>query len=149
MLKTFSVITLLAASTYASANNATPHCATLDQQQAKILFERWNNALQTGDSSKVAANYTPDAVLLPTLSNQPRTDLASKVDYFNKFLKNKPIGARDSSTVISSCNSAIDTGTYTFRFSDNSKVSARYTFTYALVDNQWLITSHHSSAMPE
>lgn len=149
MLKTFAVITLLTASTYVSANNALAQCATLDQQQAKILFERWNSALQTGDSGEVAANYTPDAVLLPTLSNQPRTDLAGKLDYFNKFLKNKPVGTVDSSTVITSCNSAIDTGTYTFRFSDNSAVKARYTFTYAFVGNQWLITSHHSSAMPE
>ncbi len=149
MLKTFAVITLLAASTFASANNTPAQCETLDRQQAKILFERWNNALKTGDSSKVAANYTADAVLLPTLSNQPRKDLAGKLDYFNKFLKNKPVGTVDSSTVMTSCNSAIDTGTYTFRFSDNSAVSARYTFTYAFVENQWLITSHHSSAMPE
>jgi len=149
MLKTFAVITLLTASTYASAKNAPSHCATLDQQQAKILFERWNNTLQTGDSRKVAANYTSDAVLLPTLSNQPRTDLAGKLDYFNTFLRKKPFGTLDSSTVITSCNSAIDTGLYTFRFSDNSEVQARYTFTYALVDNEWLITSHHSSAMPE
>ncbi|MGI3746085.1 MAG: SgcJ/EcaC family oxidoreductase [Janthinobacterium lividum] len=149
MLKTFAVITLLTASTYASAKNAPAHCATLDQQQAKILFERWNNTLQTGDSRKVAANYTSDAVLLPTLSNQPRTDLAGKLDYFNTFLRKKPFGTLDSSTVITSCNSAIDTGLYTFRFSDDSEVQARYTFTYALVDNEWLITSHHSSAMPE
>jgi uncharacterized protein (TIGR02246 family) len=125
------------------------HCATLNKQQAKILFERWNNTLQTGDSRKVAANYTSDAVLLPTLSNQPRTDLAGKLDYFNTFLRKKPFGTLDSSTVITSCNSAIDTGLYTFRFSDNSEVQARYTFTYALVDKEWLITSHHSSAMPE
>jgi uncharacterized protein (TIGR02246 family) len=149
MLKTFAVITLLTASTYASAKNAPAHCATLDQQQAKILFERWNNTLQTGDSRKVAANYTSDAVLLPTLSNQPRTDLAGKLDYFNTFLRKKPFGTLDSSTVITSCNSAIDTGLYTFRFSDDSEVQARYTFTYALVDNEWLITTHHSSAMPE
>ena len=149
MLKTFAVITLLTASTYASAKNVPAHCATLNQQQAKILFERWNNTLQTGDSRKVAANYTSDAVLLPTLSNQPRTDLAGKLDYFNTFLRKKPFGTLDSSTVITSCNSAIDTGLYTFRFSDNSEVQARYTFTYALVDNEWLITSHHSSAMPE
>lgn len=149
MLKTFAVITLLTTSAFASANNVSAQCATLDKQQANILFERWNTALQTGDPGKVAANYTADAVLLPTLSNQPRTDLAGKLDYFNKFLKNKPVGTVDSSTVMTSCNSAIDTGTYTFRFSDNSAVSARYTFTYAFVDNQWLITSHHSSAMPE
>lgn len=114
-----------------------------------MLFDRWNDALKTGDSSKVAANYTADAVLLPTLSNQPRTDLAGKLDYFNHFLENKPVGTVDSSTVMTSCNTAIDTGLYTFRFNDHSSVKARYTFTYTHVDNQWLITSHHSSAMPE
>jgi hypothetical protein len=97
----------------------------------------------------VAANYTADAVLLPTLSNQPRTDLTGKLDYFNYFLKSGPIGTLDSSTLITSCNSATDTGTYTFRFRDMSEVNARYTFTYARVDGEWLITSHHSSAMPE
>ncbi|WP_456292660.1 SgcJ/EcaC family oxidoreductase [Pseudomonas sp. AK106] len=149
MFKTFAVITLLTASSFASANTTSDQCATLDKQQAAMLFDRWNDALKTGDSSKVAANYTADAVLLPTLSNQPRTDLAGKLDYFNHFLKNKPVGTVDSSTVMTSCNTAIDTGLYTFRFNDHSSVKARYTFTYAHVDNQWLITSHHSSAMPE
>ena len=47
------------------------------------------------------------------------------------------------------CNSALDAGLYTFTFGDGSRVQARYTFTYGWNGSEWLITSHHSSAMPE
>ncbi|NDE88126.1 MAG: hypothetical protein EB048_11155, partial [Gammaproteobacteria bacterium] len=47
------------------------------------------------------------------------------------------------------CNSAIDAGIYTFTFGDGRKVQARFTYTYGWDGKQWLITSHHSSAMPE
>ena len=46
-------------------------------------------------------------------------------------------------------NSAVDSGLYTFRFTDGSSVRARYTFAYKRVGGDWLISSHHSSAMPE
>jgi hypothetical protein len=48
------------------------------------------------------------------------------------------------------CNSAVDAGLYTFTFgSTGAVVHARYTYTYHWDGSQWLITSHHSSAMPE
>jgi hypothetical protein len=45
-------------------------------------FYVWNSALATLDPEKVADCYAPDSVLLPTVSNQVRTDRAGKVDYF-------------------------------------------------------------------
>ena len=50
-----------------------------DLQELAAQFDRWNMALQTGDPEKVAALYAPDGVLLPTVSNQVRTDHAGKV----------------------------------------------------------------------
>lgn len=48
------------------------------------------------------------------------------------------------------CNSAVDAGVYTFTFAKTGAVvSARYTYTYHWDGVQWLITSHHSSLMPE
>lgn len=62
-------------------------------------FDIWNAALQTGDPRKVASLYAPDGVLLPTVSNQVRTDYESKVDYFTNFLKLKPFGTLNESHV--------------------------------------------------
>lgn len=126
-----------------------PKCVKADNQQIESLFERWNDSLKTGDAKKVSANYLSDAVLLPTVSNQVRLTDAERIDYFEHFLVKKPVGKIDSRTIRIGCNKAIDTGTYTFSFKDQSTVSARYTFTYAWDGKEWKISSHHSSAMPE
>lgn len=113
------------------------------------MFDRWNDSLKTGDAKTVSQNYLSDAVLLPTLSDKARLTDEERIDYFEKFLAKKPVGHIDSSTIRIGCNKAIDTGTYTFTFGDGSKAAARYTFTYGWNGEKWLISSHHSSAMPE
>jgi uncharacterized protein (TIGR02246 family) len=128
---------------------AAQSCAPTDQQQVAALFDRWNASLATLDPDKVTANYAPDAVLLPTVSNQPRTNPKEIRDYFVKFLKNGPQGSIDQRTIKIGCNVAQDVGTYTFRFKDGKTVHARYTYVYEWRDGQWLIAHHHSSAMPE
>lgn len=127
----------------------TPSCVTAEHGQIEGLFDKWNNALQTGDARQVAENYLTDAVLLPTVSNKVRLTDAERVDYFEHFLAQKPVGKIDTRTIRIGCNKAIDTGTYTFTFANGSTVSARYTFTYAWNGNEWKISTHHSSAMPE
>nr|WP_291424850.1 hypothetical protein [Deinococcus sp.] len=48
------------------------------------------------------------------------------------------------------CNMAVDGGVYTFKFKkDGSSVTGRYTYVYEFKDGQWLIATHHSSAMPQ
>jgi hypothetical protein len=47
------------------------------------------------------------------------------------------------------CTTAIDAGLYTFTFETGEQVSGRYSFTYRWDGKDWLITTHHSSAMPE
>jgi hypothetical protein len=111
--------------------------------------DRWNNSLKTGEPDKVVANYDKKSTLLPTLSNTPRLTPEAKREYFTHFLEKKPVGKIDSRMIEIDCNSAIDTGLYTFTFKDGAVVKARYTFTYKWSGKNWLITSHHSSAMPE
>jgi uncharacterized protein (TIGR02246 family) len=133
-----------------SAPARTEVCKPANEQEIAALFDRWNRSLQTGDPHKVVANYAERSVLLPTVSNKPRLTAAEKEDYFHHFLENKPVGKIDSRTIEIGCNSAVDAGLYTFTFgTTGARVKARYTYTYKWDGTQWLITSHHSSAMPE
>lgn len=126
------------------------------ETQVLGLFDKWNAALQTGDPQKVADLYAADAVLLPTVSNNVRTDRAEIVDYFEHFLQNKPYGTKIESIVdVLDENTVIDTGVYEFALTDHktgtkSTVKARYTYAYEKQrDGKWLIVNHHSSKMPE
>ncbi len=125
------------------------YCNPPLKSEVAALFDRWNASLRTGDPKKVAANYAPGSVLLPTVSNRARFTAAEKEDYFAHFLTRRPEGSIDDRVIDVDCNSATDAGLYTFRFSDGTMVKARYSFSYRKIGSQWLITSHHSSGMPE
>ena len=128
----------------------TESCKATTSEEIAALFDRWNQSLQTGDAHKVVANYAEQSILLPTVSNKPRLTPAEKEDYFVHFLENQPSGKIDFRNIELGCNSAVDAGLYTFTFAKTGDVvHARYTYTYHWDGHQWLITSHHSSAMPE
>lgn len=136
--------------TMASAGAQAPSCHAVTEQEVAALFDRWNASLQTGDPHKVVANYADRSILLPTVSNKPRLNAEEKEDYFHHFLENKPKGRIDRRQIQLGCNTAFDAGLYTFTFAKTGgQVKARYTYTYQWDGKQWLITSHHSSAMPE
>ena len=151
-----AVVTLLlsaCASTSPSTNQTsqpTEVCVAVSEQQIAALFDRWNNSLQTGDPHKVVANYAAKSILLPTVSNKPRLSPEEKEEYFHHFLENRPNGRIDMRVIQVNCNTAFDAGLYTFTFAKTgTQVKARYSYTYKWDGKQWLITSHHSSAMPE
>ncbi|MFG3816182.1 SgcJ/EcaC family oxidoreductase [Limnothrix redekei LRLZ20PSL1] len=125
-------------------------CKMANEAEVAALFDRWNQSLQTGDPEKVVANYAARSILLPTVSNKPRLTPAEKADYFHHFLENQPSGKIDLRMVDIGCNYAIDAGLYTFTFAKTgATVKARYSYSYRWDGSQWLITSHHSSKMPE
>jgi uncharacterized protein (TIGR02246 family) len=140
---------LAASATATSAFARSEECQATSEKEIAALFDRWNASLQTGDPKEVVANYAAKSILLPTVSNTPRLSAEEKEDYFEHFLQRKPVGFIDRRSIEIDCNTAIDAGLYTFKFADGSEVKARYTYTYRWNGNQWLITSHHSSAMPE
>lgn len=91
-------------------------------------------------------------MLLPTVSDTPRTDYDSIKEYFDAFLQKKPQGVILTSfvTIGDSDDWAQDNGIYEFTMGvDGSKVKARYTYFYIKEDNKWKILHHHSSIMPE
>ncbi|MFJ5728858.1 SgcJ/EcaC family oxidoreductase [Streptomyces paradoxus] len=139
-----------------AGNKGGKHAEPVTRTQVLGLFDQWNAALQTGDPRKVADLYAKDAVLLPTVSNQIRTDRAGIVDYFEHFLQNKPKGTKIESVVnVLDRDTVIDTGVYEFALTDHdtgekSTVKARYTYAYEKQPNgKWLIVNHHSSKMPQ
>lgn len=126
-------------------------CAPATLRHAEELFERWNQALKSGDAKRVSQCYAEDAVLLPTVSNVPRLSRSEIEDYFEHFLQKKPLGKVDQRNVKLGCNKITDAGIYTFQVIDAGKresVPARYTFVYENRDGKWLIAHHHSSLMP-
>ncbi len=154
-------IALICAGSAAAASSAPPAapakggaaCTPVDKATIATLFDSWNLSLASLDPDVVAQRYWPDAVLLPTVSNTPRTSTAMIRDYFVHFLEKRPRGRIDSRTIQIGCNIAIDMGTYTFSVMAPtgaiSEVAARYTFVYSYHDGAWKIAHHHSSAMPE
>jgi uncharacterized protein (TIGR02246 family) len=133
---------------------STMTCVQDTPAQIAALFDRWNESLATHDPDKVVANYAPDAVLLSTLSNVPRTDSAGMKEYFIHFVERNPRATIDTRTIRIGCNSASDVGTYTFLLTGKTPgttetVKARYSFIYEWRDGRWLIVHHHSSIMPE
>jgi uncharacterized protein (TIGR02246 family) len=138
---------------FTSVKAEEPHCVKVSESGVASLFDRWNTSLATLDPDKVLENYGPNAVLLPTLSNRPRTNPEEIRDYFVHFLENKPQGKIDFRVIKLGCNIASDTGLYTFVLhGKKGKVkhtSARYSFVYEYINGKWYIDHHHSSLMPE
>ena len=125
-------------------------CAPVTEAEVAALFDRWNASLATSDPDKVIANYAPDAILLPTVSNLPRFTQQERRAYFVDFLKNRPNGRIDERRIQIGCNTAVDAGLYTFTMeATGAVVQARFTYTYVKHGDAWLISSHHSSMMPE
>ena len=99
----------------------------MTEPEIASLFDIWAAALKTGNAETVNELYAPNAVLLPTLSNKPRTDSAGRIDYFEHFLLKKTMGTIVSRNIIFSCDEATDVGVYNFDLTDpkTGKVCAR------------------------
>ncbi|KAL7523704.1 hypothetical protein ACHAXR_000297, partial [Thalassiosira sp. AJA248-18] len=122
----------------------------ITEDEVRGLFSLWNTALRTLDPKTVASRYAKGGVLLPTVSDTPRTDFESIEDYFVNFLKLKPQGEILESHVTIGNNWCQDVGVYEFTMGANgNKVKGRYSFVYTWEDGEWKIKHHHSSVMPE
>lgn len=128
------------------------YCAPVDEALAEELFTVWNEALASGDARYVASLYSEDAVLLPTVSNLPRSGLSEIEAYFKHFLLKQPQAKVLQRIVRKGCNKLTDAGVYEFVVGGDSikrkVVKARYTFVYAFHAGRWKILHHHSSVMP-
>jgi uncharacterized protein (TIGR02246 family) len=125
------------------------------EQEILELFNKWNEALQTGNPKNVADRYAKDGecFLLPTVSPIIRHNHAEIEDYFETFLKMQPFGTITESNIRVYGDIAINSGLYTFELNGNDgnrvSVDARFTFIYKKEEDDWLILEQHSSILPE
>ena len=138
----------------AQASHQHHACPTVSQADVESQFARFNDAWATGNPDIVTALFTNEPVLLATVSNTPRTTPAMVRDYFVSFLRNKPLGRIDTSTVEIDCQTASRLGTWTVTLTDpatgtRTDVRARYSFIYRFEGGDWKIDHLHSSMMPE
>ncbi len=123
------------------------------KKEIASLFDDWNDMLRTGGPHDMALLYAEDGVLLPTVSNDVRTNRVEVADYFEHFLALHPRGVINEQHIeVLDANTAVNSGVYTFDVIKEGQptfVVARYSFLYEKVGGKWLIKSHHSSAMPE
>lgn len=123
------------------------------------LLPLWAETLAKEDPVEQALLYANQSILLPTLSNEPATDFASKVDYFTDFMARHPrvISVDESFLRWASTahDTAINSGLATLETTDKttgakSTVYVRFTFVYQKQeDGTWKIIEHHNSMMPE
>ena len=119
----------------------------ITEGEVRGLFGLWNDALATLDAKQVAARYAKSGVLLPTVSDTPRTDFAGIEDYFVNFLKLKPRGEILESHVTIGKNMCQDVGLYEVSSSvqqANCVFASRYFFLDPTLA-QSLIQSNQSS----
>ena len=102
----------------------------------------------------VTALFAPDAVLLPTLSDEERTTPAGIRKYFVHFLEKSPVAHIDSSSIRLGCNMASRMGNWSVDLTDaktgaKTMAKARHTFVYRYADGGWRIEHLHSSLLPD
>jgi len=129
-------------------------CAPVTNAMIEQQFDRFNAAWATGNADTVTALFAPDAVLLPTLSDEERTTPAGIRKYFAHFLEKSPVGHVDSSSIRLGCNMAARMGNWSVDLTDpktgeKSVAKARYTFVYRFADGRWQIEHLHSSLLPD
>lgn len=118
-------------------------------EDANAAIDRWSAAYNSNDPDAVVATYTPDAILLGTVSPIISEGPEAIRKYFAMIKgsgnKNK-IGERR--TIVVDDNNVVVTGFYEFtRMKDGKAVPgpSRFTMLVTKRDGEWRIAHHHSS----
>lgn len=121
--------------------------------EARKALYRWAEVVSSGSIDNVLALYAPDAILVPTLSNEIREREEERRNYFENFLSNPNLRCEitlQKKRVSRKLGTVVIGGLYTFRFERDGAeavVPARFLFTFEEIDGRWLITGHHSSPL--
>lgn len=132
-------------------NRSAASCLT---EAGKVLLS-WAETIATRDVEAVLSLYAPDAILVPTLSDDIRGREEDRRRYFESFLSNDGISCGitvQKKRVSRKLGTVVIGGLYTFtirRDGAEEEVPARFLFTFEEIGGRWLITGHHSSRTAE
>jgi uncharacterized protein (TIGR02246 family) len=123
------------------------------KEDAFAAIEQWSAALNAGDVERIVATYTPDALVLGTVSPV----LASSPDELRKYFSpgaaaKVQVKIGEYSAIVISDSAVIFSGFYEFsRVSDGKPIEtpARFSFLTVKRDGKWSIAHHHSSVRPK
>ncbi|WP_265975952.1 nuclear transport factor 2 family protein [Brucella intermedia] len=116
---------------------------------------RWAKVISSRKIEDVLSLYAPDAILVPTLSNEIGEREEERRRYFEVFLANEGLQCSitvQKSRVSHKLGTVVIGGLYTFGFRRDGRpqtVPARFLFTFEEIEGRWLITGHHSSRLSE
>ena len=118
-------------------------------EEANAVVDRWSAAYDSNDPERIAEVYTPDAILLGTVSPVISEGTAAIVKYFTPTRgtgNTNKLGERR--TIVLDDNAVVVTGFYEFtRMQEGKPVPAPSRFTMLVVkrNGEWGIAHHHSS----
>ncbi|MET0291702.1 MAG: nuclear transport factor 2 family protein [Steroidobacteraceae bacterium] len=113
---------------------------------------KWIDAFNRKSATEIVKLYAPEAVFLGTSSPVLRDSPALVAEYFRSLATlGDATNAVGDHRVQVYGDIAINSGYYTLTRRENGATAqspARFSFVYQKRGDQWLIVSHHSSALP-
>jgi len=122
-------------------------------EDVDAVVNRWAATYSANDADAILKMYTPDAILLGTVSPIIADTTEARKAYFSRLPgsgNKSKIG--DHRTMVLNDNAVLVTGFYDFTIMQSGKpvdVAARFSMLVVKRGNVWLIAHHHSSAKPK
>jgi uncharacterized protein (TIGR02246 family) len=112
----------------------------------------WVEAVESGKIDAIMALYDKDAIMISTFAHYPMTTREKIREYYKKVVANPDITVEITEAHPRAYGAmAVNTGQYTLSYTQEGEdivIPARFTFTYVLRDDKWMIVDHHSSRVP-
>ena len=126
--------------------------STQPAEDANAVVNSWAAAFTANDAEAILKLYTPDAIVLGTVSPIIADGTAPIRGYFQALPgSDNSVAIGEHRTVLLNDGAVLVTGFYDFtiiRDSQPSTTPARFTMIVVKRDDDWLIAHHHSSLRP-
>ena len=128
-------------------------CAAGPREDAFGMVDEWAFAFNSGDVDKIVALYSPEALVLGTVSPSLASTPEDLRAYFGaSSVAKSQVKLGERAAAVLSNDAAVMTGFYEFsRLVNGQQVvtPARFTFILVRRDEGWRIVHHHSSVRPK